>query len=42
VRVPIELPGARGAVVAFGDAEEPGHEAILAAQRRVAVLVAGG
>jgi signal transduction histidine kinase len=42
VRVPIELPAGRGAVVAFGDAEEPEHEAILAAQRRVAVLVAGG
>jgi PAS domain S-box-containing protein len=50
VSVPIELPEGRGAVVAFNDAVDRvrgerlrrEHEAILAAQRRVATLVAGG
>ncbi|MEY2484133.1 MAG: hypothetical protein QOK24_2661, partial [Verrucomicrobiota bacterium] len=50
VSVPIEMPEGRGAVVAFADAGERvrgerlrhEHEAILAAQRRVAILVAGG
>ncbi|MCW3016616.1 MAG: sensor histidine kinase, partial [Solirubrobacterales bacterium] len=50
VSVPIEMPAGRGAVVAFTDAEERvrleqlrhEHEAILAAQRQVAALVAGG
>jgi len=50
VPVPIEMPDGRGAVVAFNDARDrvPGeqlrreHEAILASQRRVAALVAGG
>jgi PAS domain S-box-containing protein len=50
VSVPIAMPGGRGAVVAFTDAEDRvreerlrrKYEAILAAQRRVATLVAGG
>jgi PAS domain S-box-containing protein len=50
VSVPIEMPEGRGAVVAFTDAEDRvreerlrrEHEAILAAQRRIAALVAGG
>jgi PAS domain S-box-containing protein len=50
VSVPIELPEGRGVVVAFADAAarvrgeqvRQEHEAILAAQRRVATLVAGG
>jgi PAS domain S-box-containing protein len=50
VSVPIEMPEGRGVVVAFTDAEDRvrdeqlrhEHEAILAAQRRVAALVAGG
>jgi PAS domain S-box-containing protein len=50
VSVPIEMPEGHGAVVAFSDAEDRvrgeqlrhEHEAILAAQRRVATLVAGG
>jgi signal transduction histidine kinase/PAS domain-containing protein len=50
VSVPIEMPEGRGAVVVFTDAEDRvrgerwrhEHEAILAAQRRVATLVAGG
>jgi signal transduction histidine kinase len=40
--VPIELPGGRGAVFAFNNAEDPRHEGMLAAQLRVAMLVAGG
>jgi PAS domain S-box-containing protein len=47
---PMDMPGGRGAVVAFSEAEDRvrgehlrhEHEAILAAQRRVATLVAGG
>jgi PAS domain S-box-containing protein len=50
VSVPIEMPEGRGAVVAFTNAEDRvrgeqlrhENEAILAAQRRVATLVAGG
>jgi signal transduction histidine kinase len=50
VSVPIEMPEGRGAVMAFTDAEDrlraeqlrDEHDAILAAQRRVAALVAGG
>jgi PAS domain S-box-containing protein len=50
VSAPIEMPEGRGVVVAFKDAADRvraeqvrhEHEAILAAQRRVAALVAGG
>jgi PAS domain S-box-containing protein len=50
VSVPIDMPEGRGAVMAFHDAGDRvrgerlrrEHEAILAAQRRVATLVAGG
>jgi PAS domain S-box-containing protein len=50
VSAPIEMPEGRGAVVAFSDAEDHArgqqlrreHDEILAAQRRVATLVAGG
>jgi PAS domain S-box-containing protein len=50
VAAPIEMPEGRGAVVAFTDAGarlraeqlRREHEAILAAQRRIATLVAGG
>jgi PAS domain S-box-containing protein len=50
VSVPIEMPDGRGAVVTFTNAEDRvrgellrrEHEAILAAQRRVATLVARG
>ncbi|HEV7809548.1 MAG TPA: GAF domain-containing protein, partial [Candidatus Limnocylindrales bacterium] len=50
VSVPIQMAEGRGAVVAFSDAEDRvrsdqlrrEHEASLAAQRRVAALVAGG
>jgi PAS domain S-box-containing protein len=54
VSVPLDMPGGRGAVVAFTDVEESmraeqvlrDHDAVLAAQqeslRRVAALVAGG
>jgi PAS domain S-box-containing protein len=50
VSVPIELPEGRGAVVTFADAGDRvraeqvrrEHEAILASQRRLATLVAGG
>jgi PAS domain S-box-containing protein len=50
VSAPIEMPEGRGAVVVFSDAEDRvrgerlrrEQEAILAAQRRVAILVAGG
>jgi PAS domain S-box-containing protein len=50
VSAPIEMPEGRGAVVTFSDAEDRvcgerlrrEQEAILAAQRRVATLVAGG
>jgi PAS domain S-box-containing protein len=50
VSAPIEMPEGRAAVVTFSDAEDHGrgqhlqreHDEILAAQRRVANLVAGG
>jgi signal transduction histidine kinase/uncharacterized protein YoaH (UPF0181 family) len=42
VSVPIELPGGRGAVVAFTDMEDRLREEQQASVRRVATLVAGG